>query len=390
MPLSVYSLLKKPACWLFLSMQIGCQPPSETVPGALSYQQAQQAEQRQLTSQAYDLYRQASLLGYDAAIAPTIRLAKRQATTAQQLPAWFQQLPTASSKAAAAELLGYWDELPLTMREQAVARFKPLGMHHSVTLDGCVAVVQPVLSDQRSVERWQFLSAQWPKQALAGVGLCFAKPLLVDYRALNCSQVGRLQCNSQPLEPLALSINHRLWLLLAGEGGANYQHGLVSAPVNADWGLLSHELSHAMGFLDEYPLSEAVARTVCQPGTLSSNVLFAKEDVQRFAKHFALQQHEITLTEIETCRQIGLAAWRPVAATTNLQHHEYPLPKLYLTVMAQQLRQIELAPIHYLLAMKAKERGDLQRFEQLMLQAVNLGYTPALSQIKSERSLTAR
>lgn len=390
MHLSVFSLLKKPACWLFFSMLIGCQPPPERVPGELSYQQAQHAEQRQLTSQAFDLYRQASLLGYDAAIAPTIRLAEYQVNTLQQLPAWYQQLPTASSKAIAAALLGYWNELPLTMREQAVAAFKPLGMHHSFTLDGCVAVVQPVLSDQRSLKRWQSLSAQWPKQALAGVGLCFAKPILVDARALNCSQAGRLKCNSQPLEPLALSINHRLWLLLAGEGGANYQHGLVSAPVNANWGLLSHELSHAMGFLDEYPLSAEVARTVCQPGTLSSNVLFAKEDVQRFTKHFALGQDDIVLTEIETCRQIGLAAWRPVAALTNLQHHEYPLPDLYLTVMAKQLRQMELAPIHYLLAMKAKERGDLQRFELLMQQAVELGYTPALSQIKNERSLTAR
>ncbi len=117
---------------------------------------------------------------------------------------------------------------------------------------------------------------------------------------------------------------------------------------------------------------------------------FAKEDLQRFMEHFALSQDEIALTEIDTCRQIGLAAWRPVAATTNLQHHEYPLPDLYLTVMEKQLRQMQLAPIHYLLAMKAKERGDLQRFEQLMQQAVELGYTPALSQIKNERSLTAR
>ncbi len=383
-------LLKKPACWLFFTMMLGCQPQPERVPGELSYQQAQQAEQRHLTSQAYDLYRQASLLGYDSAIAPTIRLAELQANSSQHLRVWYQQLPTVSSKAVAAELLGFWDELPITTREQALAPFKPLGILSSVTMHGCIAIVQPVLSDQRSIKRWQLLSDQWPKQALARVGLCFAKPVLVDTRALDCSEASRLQCNSEPLEPLALSINHRLWLLLAGEGSANYQHGLVSAPVKADWGLLSHELSHAIGFLDEYPLTAEVARTVCQPGTLSSNVLFAKEDLQRFMEHFALSQDEIALTEIDTCRQIGLAAWRPVAATTNLQHHEYPLPDLYLTVMEKQLRQMQLAPIHYLLAMKAKKRGAEKRFEQLMQQAAHLGYTPANALIKNGRNSTAR
>lgn len=390
MRLSCCFLVKKPACWLFFSLLVGCQPQPTTVPGTLSFQQAQQAEQRHLPSKAYELYRQAALMGYTAAIEPTIRLAYSQNVGSQSLQRWYLDLPPSNAKSQAAEILGFWQDLPTSKRDQVLSELKPLGILGKEAFDGCVAIVQPVLSDQRSLRRWHYLSERWHTQPLAGVGICFDKPLVVDMRVLDCTATSRLQCNLQPLEPLALRTKHRLWLLLTGEGGANYQHGLVIAPVNAEWGLLTHELSHAAGFLDEYPLAVELAQSLCKPGNLSTNVMFSKQDVQRFAKNYSLQLNEISLTEIDTCRQIGLAAWRPTASTTNLQHHEYPLPDLYVRLMTKQLRMQPLDPIHYLLGLKAKERGDLQRFEQLMLQAAQLGYAPAELQIRNERNSTAR
>lgn len=386
MRLNCVRSIKKPACWLFLSLLLACQPDSQTAPGALTYRQAQTAESQQLLSRARDLYRQSAEAGYAKAVQPYVQLALGQGAHWRELQGWWQQLPPSAERDAAAVLLGFWHEVPAVVTQAVAAQLPALRSPQSCTL-----TIQPVLSEGASVQNWQQLSRMWPNQPLATLPICFATPLLVDSRALDCAADGRVSCRLDALERYVVSSPHRVWLILTGQGNANYNNGVVSAKADAQWPVLTHELSHAFGFLDEYPLPEATAAELCVPGHLTPNLLFSRDDVTAWAQLWQLPLSQIQLTPVNSCQQRNTQAWRPVRATTSLEHYEYKLPELYLQIMRRQLQQVEqLRPLHYLLALKARERGDEASYQRLIAQAATLRYPPAVQLLTRGRNSTAR
>lgn len=368
---------KKPACWLFLFLLLGCDNAPLQQPGELSFEQATRAQAQQLNEQAFVLYQRSAELGFVAAIDKTLLLQQQMQLPSDALAKWWQALPESSQKQQAAQHLGYWDDV-IPSQQQAVLKSLQVSADPS-----CELTVQPVLSDQRSVELWQQLLANWPQQGLARLPICFASPLLVDSRRLACTHAGRLQCQLTELENQVAQSPHPLWLLLGGQGNANYNNGILLAPNSADWPLLSHELSHAFGFIDEYPLHTSVAADECQQGRITPNLLFSPQDLQHWRDYWQITQ-PVELTPVDSCQAIGLPAWRPVSTVTSLQHYEYPLPPLYLELIGKALkRKAEILPAQYLLAVQAKRRGELQTYQMLLKKAAQMGY-PAAQQALAE------
>lgn len=362
---------KRPACWLFLFLIAACEEPPRQQPGELSYQQAQRAMANSHFDDALTLFQRSSEFGYVAAVEPTVQLMLRLQVPSHQRARWWNALPESAEKQSAALQLGFWDQIEHTQRQSFQRSLNPLQSA------ACVLSVQPVLSDAASLERWRQLQTQWPQQAIARLPICYETPLLVDSRRLACSDSGRLQCDLPQVEPQVVQSNAPIWLILSGHGLANYNNGFLLAPVTADWQLLAHELSHALGFIDEYALHAAIAKDECLPRRITPNLLFDKNDLALWRQRWDVEQ-TIELTEVESCRAIGKPAWRPVAAITSLQHYEYPFPPLYLTLMEKVLKQPEqILPAQYLLAVLAKQRGDLAAYQQLLTKAAELGYAPA-------------
>lgn len=364
-------LSKKPACWLFLFLFLGCDDAPRQQPGALSFEQAARAEAQQLDDQAFQLYQRSAELGFTAAIDKTIMLQQRLQRPRVALAAWWQGLPAGAVKEQAAQQLGFWDFVGQSAQQNVLRSLQASDARE------CALTVQPVLSDLRSIKQWQQLQASWPQQALSALPICFATPVLIDSRRLACTEAGRLQCQLKELEPLVAQSSHPVWLVLGGQGKANYNNGFLLAPQNAEWSLLNHELSHAFGFIDEYPLHAAVAADECQPGRITPNLLFSRQDVEKWREHWQIKQ-PIELTPVDSCKAVGLSAWRPVASVTSLQHYEYPLPPLYVQLIAKSLqRTAEILPAQYLLAVEAKRRGELQTYQMLLRKAAQIGYPAA-------------
>lgn len=374
-----FSLFRKPACWLFLFLLLGCDDATRQQPGALSFEQAVRAESQQLDEQAFLLFQRSAELGFVDAIEKTLTLQQRLQRPSTELAIWWQKLPESKAKLWAAQQLGYWDYVGPSGQHAVLRLFK------AADAKGCALTVQPVLSDQSSIAQWQHLHASWPRQVLAALPICFATPVLLDSRRLACSQAGRLQCQLRELESQVAQSSHPVWLLLGGRGKANYNNGFLLAPQNADWPLLSHELSHAFGFIDEYPLHPAVASDECQSGRVTPNLLFAPEDVEKWRDYWHITQ-PIELTPVASCTSIGLPAWRPVATVTSLQHYEYPLPPLYVQLIGQSLqRKAEILPAQYLLAVEAKRRGEFKTYQRLLKQAAQMGYPAAQQALATQQ-----
>ena len=344
-------------------------------------QQAIKAEQRGLTSQALPLFQQAVALGDPSAIAAVLRLQPNASNA--ELSQWLSQQTLSTQTLAPywAEL-GQWQQLTKAQQQELQQPFAQL--HYFPK--SCVLSVQPVLSSLVSARQWQLLLDEWQQDTqLSSLPLCLLPPVFIDSKALNCSEqtTERIQCNLTALIQKLNGTQFHQVLLLAGKGGASYNNGLLQLPQQSDLALLRHELSHAFGFIDEYPLMPKVALAECRPGRLTPNLLFNKVDLVAYQQHWQLDASELNLTPVQSCQNAGVQAYRVVAADTHMQHYELTMPELYLKLMLKQLKQPELLmPAAYYFAYLARQQQDWSDWHHWMEHAAALGYPPAVQALQ--------
>ena len=383
-------------CWVLL---IAC---SEQQPAAMNFtlQQAQRAEQKGLHSQALPLYQKAAASGDITAVAAVMRLQLPEGRVAA-LGQWLQTLPlSADQRQPFLAELGLWQQLSaeqalqvqrhwLTSAEPGLNAVKYAaqnqiadGIQHATTkVATCALYLQPVLSTRQSVLHWQQLLQHWQEDVqLSDLDLCFRAPVFIDSQLLDCSEhrSERIACNAQALTQVVLQSSASQILVLAGRGGASYNNGWLQLPETATLPLLRHELSHLFGFMDEYPLSPAIASTECIAGRITPNLLFSKDDLPAYLARWQLQAPEVQLTAVNTCRHAEMQAYRVVAADSHLQHYELAMPDLYLRLIRQQLAQPgQLMPVAYYFAYLARQQQDWRGWQQMMEIAARFGYPPA-------------
>lgn len=385
----------------FLSLLTACQPAVvPTVPGQLSFHQAKEAMARQLPVKAATLYRQAAEQGYWPAVPAYLALQQgpaRQHST-EALFNWLQQLAVTQQLSTAAAdpteqqqlqqlqaELGAWQLLPAAQQQQLQQPY----LQQFQTVNACALTLQPVLSTLASARDWLGLMRQWQQDPqLSQLAICFKPPQFMDSRDLACSeQAGvRIHCQASALVPVVLQGEATQLVVVAGQGHASYNNGWLQLPVGADLALFRHELSHLFGFLDEYPLSAAVAADECIPGRITPNLVFAKTDVASYLQHWQLAATDIELTAVTTCQQLKQQAYRVVAVDSHLQHYELAMPALYLQLMQQQLQQPELLmPVQYYFAYLARQQQNWPQWQQLMQLAAEAGYPAAIEALAAQQ-----
>jgi len=384
--------------FLWALLLTACTEPQQAA-ASKTLQQALQAEQQGLLSQALPLYQQAAATGDTKAVAAVLRL-QQSITSVAELSAWLQNLPlTAAERQPFLAQLGLWQQLPAAevqrYQKQWQRALKKINQVNSATPDidhlaqpmaangisHCALQLQPVLSTAQSALQWLQLSTQWQQDTqLSSLALCFKLPVFIDSQQLACSEqrVERIQCQTEPLKKLVLQSGATQLLVLAGQGGASYNNGWLQLPETATLPLLRHELSHLFGFIDEYPLARAIAGDECVAGRITPNLLFSKQDLPAYLARWQLQVSDIKLTAVDTCKHTSQQAYRVVSADSHLQHYELPVPELYLKLMQQQLQRPEqLMPVAYYFAYLARQENDWAGWQQLMQIAARSGYAPA-------------
>lgn len=384
--------------FLWALLLTACTEPQQTAASRILLQ-AQQAEQQGLLSRALPLYQQAAANGDVEAVAAVLRLQHATSSLAE-LTAWLQNLPLTDSELQPfLAQLGLWQQLPaaeasryqqqwqrallkITRVKIAATDTEPsLQQVTAVGASNCALHLQPVLSTAQSALQWLQLATQWQQDAqLSSLALCFKAPVFIDSQLLACSEqrAQRIQCNVEPLTELVLQHGATQLLVLAGQGGASYNNGWLQLPETASLPLLRHELSHLFGFIDEYPLAEAIAADECVAGRITPNLLFSKDDVPAYLARWQLNAADINLTAVDSCKHTSQQAYRVVSADSHLQHFELPVPDLYLKLMQQQLQRPEqLMPVAYYFAYLARQKNDWAGWQQLMHIAARSGYPPA-------------
>jgi hypothetical protein len=392
---SGFFTLKNTLVIFLLCCLVGCKPVLEHLPeqqlmdeaqqgnGAAAVILAKKREQQGDLQAALNWYQKAVDAGLTNELAALIALKQRQdgfLAAAGYLEQHLQQQQ--SLNAAEADLAadyGLW---------QYVHNTVPSPIHSN---SSCSLTLQPVVQSRAGSRQLQLLQQQWLQDPqLSSLSVCFLPEKRVNSTDLQCSyQLGqRIQCQYPVLMSHVAEGGFSQLLLVAGEGNANYNNGIVQLAESSSFAVFRHEFAHILGFIDEYSLSAQVAATECNSDKIRPNLLTNKNQLDVFLQHWQLHPDEVQLMPVDSCNKVGVQAYAPVNNLSFMRSHEAEVPALYFELMQKVLAQPELImPVQYFYAYLARQQQDWQSWRLLMEQAAKQGYPDAQESVQKAATI---
>lgn len=233
-------------------------------------------------------------------------------------------------------------------------------------VEGCnnsISIFATSLENLRLAEKWV---GEFQRHPLAN-SVCFTKPRYIPISKLHCDHPKNtaITCDESIWQNYHPAIESKYLLVVMPEGGANVNSGIVylDSADNAD--VFSHEISHLLGFIDEYPLRKG--HQVCQQRNfkgLNLTVLARSQQgerqqvrakilaqipwgrfvlpstpiLQRKGNRWLLGTPEkyrdsVGIFLAKTCEKNHKFAFKPLYDTTQLEYFETKFPLFYLTLI---------------------------------------------------------
>lgn len=247
--------------------------------------------------------------------------------------------------------------------------------------------------------------------------ICLAKPLYVSKNILQCKEdKGQpISCKESQWQKLSQRVTTKHVGLMLEQGGANVHLGILYFDVNDDVNVFTHELSHLLGFVDEYPLPKnhdacqqaqvkpfshniAVLKKVYQGNRkqLRANILeeipwgddikettpiltaFQSKDQQSYWRLGTPKTDEKILGVYlsETCqaanipkigtakdKQVNYAAFKPLVQRTLLRSSGSDFPKAYSLMLTKRPNAYLMPSYHYNIALAFYQQGQIGKAE---------------------------
>lgn len=198
---------------------------------------------------------------------------------------------------------------------------------------------------------------------------CFEPIQYIPLKLLYCFNGKRtIQCDENKWPESLKQTPTRYIGFMLPEGGANVYSGIVYIDREDTSQVLLHELTHLLGFVDEYPLRKG--HTFCMDGSdtlainsvkisseyvgskkevrasilkkipwrnliLSSTPLMTKKENVWLIGTPAEYNNEVGLFKSNTCDNNETKSYKPLSYRTSLEYYEEPLPAIYLKLYQQ-------------------------------------------------------
>lgn len=230
-----------------------------------------------------------------------------------------------------------------------LARYQPVALKNltpkSTFASECKQRVQLFATSLTTIERAHQYYAQFSQdKRLQALPICMARPLWLEKNELNCAdnwkKSGRLGCDVRPLSAAVEALDFTHAVIIAEQGKANVNNGVMFLDMSDTYSVFVHELAHFAGFVDEYPMSSSLAQTYCQRQD-APNLLFDGEityqPISRLDNWRTLQS-AVGLWPAKSCRNVKIKAYKPSGKITFMEHHDSgEIPAIYLKLWQQQL-----------------------------------------------------
>ena len=232
----------------------------------------------------------------------------------------------------------------------------------------CFSTIAPFATNLNNLVFFEKLISS-PNLALLKPYLCFSPVKYVSKVELDCqhSKNKAIQCDESIWQNKNGLNNNRFVAVLVDEGGANVNSGILYIDSHDTKEVLFHELTHLLGFIDEYPLPKNHFRCAAvQKSMFSHNIAIlprlyqgsrkvARQKILSqlpWAKYISSQTRLVSKTTegwvlgtldeaidtvgafiAESCNEKNFVAIRALKQRTSLRYFEEKFPALYLQML---------------------------------------------------------
>ncbi len=216
----------------------------------------------------------------------------------------------------------------------------------------CLQRIQPFATSLATIMRAHSLYNSFNNdKRLQNLSICLAPPIWLKSDVLSCDpdykNAGILGCNITPLASIAKKQKFSHAVVVAEQGKANVQNGVMYLDISDAYSVFVHELAHFAGFADEYPIGKGMANRLCDEDGISDfappNLIVDSE--YWYAPHETVENWlEIDpatiIARAKTCTVLGENSYKPSRRITFMEHHDSGvIPPLYLVLWQQQLEK---------------------------------------------------
>lgn len=281
----------------------------------------------------------------------------------------------------------------------------------------CDNSIQLFATNLKHLKHLDGLIEKFLMQTLNGA-VCFSPVRYIPINALDCSDEAdqAIYCNELNWQPWASSISTRYVGLMLPQGGANVHLGILYFDAQDSVDVVAHEISHLLGFIDEYPLVTGHVKChASQNEPFAQNISVLKKRYQgeqttvrntvlkqlAWAKHIknstpilqaittATGKHywqlgtpaefkdEVGLFYAQTCdnsvyqAQDSFRAFKPLSHRTKLQYFALDFPQLYANLSQENASQYLMPSFHYNIALAYFKQDKLEQAHYWLEQAQN-------------------
>ncbi len=281
----------------------------------------------------------------------------------------------------------------------------------------CDNSIQLFATNLRHLKQLEQLVTEFDNQALSTV-VCFSPVRYMAITALDCigEPTKAINCNEINWQPLSKSINSRYVGVMLPEGGANVHYGILYFDAQDNVDVVAHEVSHLLGFVDEYPLVAGhVKCESSQDKIFSRNVSVLKRRYQgnkQTIREKILQQvawaeyikdstpilqevtglnsqqywqigtpelfnHEVGVFISKTCdssvnhKRDDFASFKPVSQQTKLQYFALEFPEVYILLLQDNPSRHLMPSFHYNIALASFQQGNISQAKDYLRRAMS-------------------
>ncbi|PKH00148.1 hypothetical protein [Paraglaciecola sp. MB-3u-78] len=211
--------------------------------------------------------------------------------------------------------------------------------------DNCKQKLLFVTADIESLVQAESVRSRFAQdQRLKSLPICIYDVTWFDPVDIVCEenwhQSGRLGCQLLSLAEKLKRLPFTHLVMFANKGKANVHNGVMFLDRQDTYDVFIHELAHFSGFIDEYPLSQGLAKRVCA-GVDAPNIVFKQAqqlEVDRQYWQSIGLQNNTDIFAARTCDNHSTQAFKASKQLTFMEYHDTGfIPNSYLIAWQRQL-----------------------------------------------------
>lgn len=277
----------------------------------------------------------------------------------------------------------------------------------------CLTSLQLFATNLSHLKHIDQLIKDFTEQQKLAKYLCLPMPKYISIKTLECNADAKqaISCDESHWQGIAKEVNTRHIGLMLKEGGANVHLGILYFDMNDNSDVFSHEVSHLLGFVDEYPLIkdhdkcqgaqqdifshniavinsyyygelEVVRENVLDNISWAKSIKASTPILQEIAsgagskKHWRLgtpseYQNEVGVYLSESCQssmtienatftnaESAYSSFKPLNRHTQLRYFENEFPEEYLTILERRPSDFLMPSYHYNIALALSQQGN--------------------------------